>query len=301
MHKLLDLQGIKNDLYFPGKLLLSNFSPNALMKRMNKLEMYLNNLAQRLNLLDCYQACDFFEVDSWSKELLTSLKDNTEALSLSSGSQKELQCIRQFLRLLNLNSVLLSSTVKTFENLCFDNELKFTKVEIELLLWGDEECKGLLFYCGEHKNSIGAKSCLNFLVKLLKYEYSSLQADKFRDVYANINPRIIKQMNLGLHIRKALNKNDAGFLAVYLYLNNNVYNITEADDLLLDETAIKRYDNWSKLKQMNSYLSNSPIKPSINKDTRSNSKASTDAEESDYNQMVSSKTEKFNKTFMKVA
>jgi hypothetical protein len=300
MHKLLELQGIKDDLYFPGRLLFSNFSPSALMKRMHKLEVYLNNLAQRLNLLDCYQACDFLGIDSWSKELLTPSKDNTEILSLTSDSQKELLCIQQFLRLLSLKPVLLSSTVKAFETLCSDNALKFTKVEIELLLRGDEKYEGLLFHCGEHENPIGANSCLNFLVKLLKYEYNSIQADKFREVYANTNPKVIKQMDLGLHIRKALTKEYAGFFAVYLYLNSNVYSIIEADDLLLDETAINQYNNWIKLKQINGYLPKTPVKQCINKTTRSNSKGSTDTEESDYSQMVLSREER-NKTVMEIA
>lgn len=293
MHKRLELLGIKEDLDFPGKLYFSCFSPTALTKRMHKLEVYLNQLVQRFNLLDCSFVWEFLEIDSWNKDLLISLQDNVESSSMLHFDPD--QCIEQFLQLLKLKPVVISGAVKTFESLYFDNKLKFTKQEIELFLWGNQKQKGLLLYCGDHNNPIGANSCLALFIKLLKYEYNSLDAERFRDVYTNTSPLMVKGMDLGWHIRQGGKENE-GCLAVYYYLNGNICSFKEADELLLDEATITQYESWLKLKQLKGYLPTVPVKKFITKATRSDSKASNDTEESDYIQTVIEKAPELEQT-----
>lgn len=295
MHKRLESLDIKENIEFPGKLYFSCFSPSALTKRMHKLEVYLNQLVQLFNLLDCSFALEFLEIDSRSKDLLISLQDNTESSSLLHFDPD--QCIEQFLQLLELKPVIISSAVKTFESLYFDNKFRFTKQEIEQFLWGNQKRKGLLVYCGDHNNHIGANSCLALFIKLLKYEYNSLEAERFLDVYTNTNPLMVKKMDLGWHIRQG-GKDNEGCLAVYYYLSGNIYNLRRADELLSDEVTISKYENWVKLKQLNRYLPMVPIKKFITKATRSDSKASNDTEESDYNQTVTEKVPELEQTKM---
>eukprot|EP00826_Nyctotherus_ovalis_P014738 TRINITY_DN1412_c0_g1_i7.p1 TRINITY_DN1412_c0_g1~~TRINITY_DN1412_c0_g1_i7.p1 ORF type:complete len:298 (-),score=50.49 TRINITY_DN1412_c0_g1_i7:803-1696(-) len=296
--------GLKGRFDFPGKFFFARYSPRALSGRMHKLEMYLNRLAQGLDLLEYPCAWEFLEIDSWSRELLVSLQCSEEvSLPLTCEPCTKSLCIKEFLTLLETKPMLLSSAVKAFESLYFDSDLKFTVAEIEELLWGNHKLNGLLFHCGNHYNLIGATSCLDLLVKFLKYELNSLEADKFATVYANTNPLAIKKMDLGLHIRKGTCKDCAGLLAVHYYLVNNNFNLSKASDLLSDEAAIQQYESWENVK----HFPKVQAKKWVTKDTRSDSKASNDTEESEYGQTITPKATELvqynqvNKAVLKVA
>lgn len=279
-------------------------SGRALNGRMHGLEVYLNRLAAGLDLLECPCAWEFLDIDPRSRELLASLQCCEEVpLSLTSQPSAKALCIKEFLTLLETKPMLLSSAVKAFESLYFDNGLKFTAAEIEELLWGSHKLNGLLFHCGNHRNLIGAASCLDLLVKFLKYELNALEADKFAAVYANTNPLTIKRMDLGLHIRKGTCKDCAGLLALHYYLASNTFNLSKASDLLSDEAAIQQYESWENVK----HFPKVPAKKWVTKDTRSDSKASNDTEESECGQANTPKAAEVvqynqpNKTVLKVA
>ena len=275
---------------FPGKLLFSNFSSKILADRMKHLEIYLNDLGKSLNLLEFPEALEFFEIKTHTKDLLKSLEYNAEEpaklLKKTSTPQmllacrEEMQRIDNLLKLLAREPLIISNVINEFEQVYFNSKFRFTKAEIEHLLWGDQKTKGLLYYCGNSQCIIGSNYCLNFFIKLLKYEYNSLEADKFIAVYSNTNPVIIKQMNLGRFVKQLMTKDNPGLIAAYYYITYNTYEISDPYEIFIDKSVVFKYEEWVQGKVICSYLSKIQHKEYYKSNT-SESKSTSDSEEDD--------------------
>ena len=81
MRKSLYSENVKETIDFPKKLIFNNLSKKNLDERKLKLENYLNQLSQIINLIDYFEACEFLEIDEHTKVLLSSLD-----FELKSGS-----------------------------------------------------------------------------------------------------------------------------------------------------------------------------------------------------------------------
>lgn len=286
---------VKAKLDFPGKLLFSNFEQRAITGRMKGLEKYLNGLAKVLNLLDYHEACAFFEIGHCVRILLGSLEykiqhdpyrlfENPDYFSKLKEAQKNnaevsegLCLVNNFLIMLESQPLRITETVKNFEALYFDTRPKLVVSEIEKLFWGDTKLKGLLVHCGNLENWIGSSFCLNFFAKLLKYEYNSLDADKFIAVYEKTNPTIVRQMQLDFYIRRTMSSDNPGLISLYYYLSSNAFSVNEPSEVLVEKEAVDEYDTWLRNKLKCGYLSKKPA----TRDRRLDSKSTADDEKED--------------------
>eukprot|EP00826_Nyctotherus_ovalis_P017522 TRINITY_DN15164_c0_g3_i1.p1 TRINITY_DN15164_c0_g3~~TRINITY_DN15164_c0_g3_i1.p1 ORF type:complete len:519 (+),score=120.67 TRINITY_DN15164_c0_g3_i1:364-1920(+) len=295
MDRRLAEKHIKVRLDFPGKLIFSNFGLRSILHRMKGLGGYLNALAKLLNLLDYHEACAFFEIGHCVRILLSSLEykiqhdpyrlfENPDYFSKLKEAQKsnaetsEGFClVNNFLIMLESQPLRITETVKNFEALYFDTRPKLVVSEIEKLFWGDAKLRGLLVHCGNLENWIGSSFCLNFFAKLLKYEYNSLDADKFIAVYEKTNPTIIRQMQLDFYIRRTVSSDNPGLISLYYYLNSNAFSVNDPSEVLVEKEAIDEYDVWLWNKLKCGYLSKKPA----TRDRRLDSKSTADDEKED--------------------
>ena len=330
MEKRFEEKVMKHSIEFPQKMVFSNFNPKALIDRMNKLQNYLNKTSELLNLVDYPEAWEFFEMEPHTRTLLSSLeyevqnsmytphsqyiaeteetdkvrrREMSEDLILC-GGRKETRQISEFLQRLKFEPVMVANTVKGFDELYFTSQLKLTKNEIELLLWGDSKFNGILYYCGNAESDIGANYCLDFFVKLLKYEYNSVEADKFMVVYAATDPNIIKQMRLDKYVKEVKSHDTSGLLALYYYLKYNTHDINEAGDILTDKKAIQEYEEWLHNKVTCGYLFKMCVRKSSSKGAMSETKGASEPEEDEESKVVLEKSLegiKFNKLLVEAS
>ena len=277
--------------------MFGNFSSNVLDKRMKKLEAYLNEVSLLINPLENPEIWDLIDLDKDTNDFLMSLQSSPEITtkrvfqgSGTSGDTKEIFRINKILELWKYGPLNITNTVKDFESEYFRKRLRLTTIDIEQLLWGDQILKGLLSYCGNDANKVGARYCIEFFIKLMKYEYNSLEAGKFINVYANTNPKIIKQMKLDKYVKEIMSQDNPGFLAVYYYLVYNTYDIKDITDLLIDKEGINLYNSWIKMKLASGYLSKISLKTTKEKCDTNESKVSSETNESEESQ-----TEEFQK------
>ena len=261
MDKIMKEKGVKEKLDFPKKLLFFNFSEKTIQDRRSRLENYLNKLAQLINLVEYPEACEFLEIESHSRTLLSLLDYESLGEKEAAGSErersrnqsedltwlgrrKETNKIAEFLRKLNNEPLTIANTVQEFEAYYFDNSLQLTKKEIEQLLWGYDKLQGLLYYCGDAQNYIGGGYCMELFAKLIKYEYNSVEAEKFSTVFSATEPSLIRQMRLDHYVKNIHSHDNPGLLALFYYLKYNTHDITEPTEILEDKVAIDEYEKW---------------------------------------------------------
>ncbi len=268
MDKRLHDKGIKEKLDFPRKTLFHSLSAKTIHDRRLRLEIFLNRLAELVDLNEIPEACEFLEIESHTHILLSSLdyevQSETElwgsapdpALTLKercrgasedlilSGGRKESERVEAFLHRLNDDTLSTAKAVKEFEAGYFGNSLELNSVEIKRLLWGDAAFKGLLYYCGDAQNPIGGGYCMELLAKLVKYEYNSVKADQFLAVFSTTEPALVRKMGLDHYVKEVRSHDSAGLLALYYYLRYNTHNISEPEELLEDKEAIAVYEKW---------------------------------------------------------
>lgn len=255
---------------------------------MKGLEKYLNSLVRTINLLECPEAWEFLQMEPSVRVLLSSLdyevksdpyrlfenpdyfarRTRTKSAKVSASG-----LVNEFLECLCRNPLVVTKTVQRFEEIYFEMRPECNKDEIEKLLWGDDKLKGILAHCGTPDNFIGGIYSLNFFAKLLKYEYNSLAADNFLAIYRCTKPSLIKEMNLGKHIKMNMSSDNSGLLSLYYYLSGNIFGVYAADELMEDKEAIEIYESWVCNKIKWGYLSNALPKKAVTRDARADSKS----------------------------
>jgi hypothetical protein len=254
--------GVKFHFDFPKKLIFSNFSPTNIATRKQKLEDYLNELSDRINLAECPLACSFLEVEPFTQTLLSSLvfesnspkpveatrewditAEDTEDPVLGAG-RKEAVRVYEFLKRLNNEPLNIANAVQEFEDSFLESQLSLTKEEIQHLLWGDASLKGLLHFCGDVEKYITSSSCMRFFSKLIKFEYNSEEAEKFLTVFGMTDPALVRQMNLDHYITSITSHDNIGLVALFYYLKYNGHNLTEPEQLLKDPRSLEEYNKW---------------------------------------------------------
>ena len=288
-------KGIKIKLDFPGKMIFFNFNLSSIRHRMKGLTKYLNTLSKILNLLDYQEACAFFGIEPCIRILLGSLEykvqgdpyglfenpdyfSKLKAVQNNNVESSKGYCLaNEFLTMLDNQPLIITKTVTDFELMYFETRPKLSNSEIEILLWGNGNLKGLLPRCGNFENWIGSSFCLNFFAKLLKYEYNSLEADNYIAVYEQTNPKIIKQMHLGFYIKQTMSYDNPGLLSLYYYLKNNAFDISDPTELLPEKDAVEEYENWLRNKFKCGYLFKKPA----TRERRLDSKSTADDERED--------------------
>ncbi len=275
MQKRLLARGIKERLDFPHRQVFGNLSAKTIKYRQQKFTTFLNQLAGLTNLIDFPEACEFLGIEPHTRTLLSSLdfdgpgapseagivksvsmpvmakercRGASEDLILSNGGKKEAMKIETFLHKVNKEPLSIANAVQEFEASYFGKGLKLSKNEIKLLLWGDATVKGLLYYCGDAQNVIGGGYCMDLLAKFIKYEYNSVEAEKFLTVFSTTEPDLIRKMGLDHYVKEIRSHDNAGLLALYYYLRYNTHGIGEAQEILSDKESVEEYQKWLKNK-----------------------------------------------------
>ena len=260
MEKNMLAKGIKDNLQFPKKMLFNNFSAVKIEERKQKIENYLNRLSELLNLIEYPEACEFMEIQAHTRTLLSSLEfeirgdsslspkmdpltEDLEDTFLLSG-RKEASTVNEFLKKLNNAPLMIAKSVQEFEEYYYDKSLILSKEEIKQLLWGNSKLKGLLYFCGDTQKYIGSSSCIQLFAKFLKYEYNSVEADKYLEVFSMTHPDLIRQMHLDYYIKEITTLDNSGLLSLYYYLKDNTHNISEPEEILQDQKSIEEYKKW---------------------------------------------------------
>eukprot|EP00826_Nyctotherus_ovalis_P050415 TRINITY_DN6172_c0_g3_i5.p1 TRINITY_DN6172_c0_g3~~TRINITY_DN6172_c0_g3_i5.p1 ORF type:complete len:509 (-),score=137.78 TRINITY_DN6172_c0_g3_i5:210-1736(-) len=284
MSKVLKAEGIEAKLTFPKKTFFRCLSAKNIEERRRKLEIYLNQISGLLNLLKYPQACEFLEIDIHKRVFLSSL--DFELKSDSSCTDKIGECeksfkqeikrveerkVVEFLEELNAKPLSITNSAMAFENFYFGKSVVLRREEIETLLWGTSDLRGLLHFCGNDKSYIAANSCTQLFGKFVKYEYNSVEADKFVEVFARTAPEIIRKMNLAKFM-KGMTIENYGFIILYYYLSLNVHGINGPEEILNDKTSISEYEKWLQNKVNCGYLFNLATRKSSSKTTLSESK-----------------------------
>jgi hypothetical protein len=283
MYKILKANNIETKLVFPKKILFHNLSAKNINDRRHKLEIYLNQLSSAINLLDHPKACEFLEIDFHRRVFLSSLDfevkveekivESEENLAKSKVKRVEERKVIEFLEDLNTKPLTIANSVRAFESIYFEKNIILTKEEIEILLWGTNNLKGLLHFSGnDNKSYIAASSCMQLFGKFLKYEYNSIEADKFVEVFSRTSPEIVRKMNL-INCIKGFNTLERnGFIILYYYLNLNIYGINKPEEIIKDPQSIHEYGKWLQNKANCGYLFNLSTRKSSSKTTMSESK-----------------------------
>ncbi len=287
MDKVMHGRGIKEHLIFPKKMLFNNFSPDKIEDRKRKIEGYLNRLAELINLVELSDACNFLEMEGHTRTLLSSLEfevrphiapsplttavpppmyDGLEDFALD---KKEVMRVVDFLKKLNHQPLMIAKTVQEFETYFFEKSLILTKEEIKLLLWGKGKLKGLLYFCGDTQSYIARNSCIQLFSKFLKYEYTSVEADKFVEVFAQTDPSLIRQMCLDHYIKEITSLDSSGLLSLYYYLKYNTHGVSEPGEILKDKESVEEYQKWIQNKITCGYLFKMSVRKSSSKGTMS--------------------------------
>lgn len=267
---------------FPKKMLFSNFSEKTIENRKNKFENYLNKLSEITNFIESPEVCAFLEIDSCTRILLASLDfeikeeqregfefPKEDSKDLDSGDQrKETKKIYGFLKRINSKPLMIAKEVQELDKCYFQpNAMELTKEEIKTLLWGNENLKGLLHFCGIVENYIGGVSCLQLFAKFLRFEYNS-EAAKFMDVFAMAEPSLIKQMHLENYIKEITSLDGSGLLTLYYYLQYNYHHVSLPEEILEDQESIDEYKKWIQNKVVCKYLTcTTTVHKSSSKDT----------------------------------
>jgi hypothetical protein len=117
------------------------------------------------------------------------------------------------------------------------------KSDISRLFYGDYNNNGLLYHCGLiNQNIIGAEACLEYLTKLLDYEYN-VDCENYIIVLKSADLSKIKQMSLNNHIKN--NKQSICFKIISLVLNKEK-GIT-LENIIDDRCFIEKYLEWTEL------------------------------------------------------
>lgn len=287
MDKVLYSKGIKEELDFPKKTLFGKFAPEKLEARRYKLEVYLNRLSQLINFTNYLEACEFFEIAEQTRVLLSSLEFEirTDDFSFSTHrhseddlcsvlqSRKEGVCVHDFLVKLNHNPLMVAKAVKDFEACYFGRSLCLLELEIKCLLLGTNKLSGLLYFCGEDSSFVASNSCIQLFAKFLKFEYNSVEADKFLKVFAQTEPKYIREMHLGVHRDGVTAMDNSELVILYYYLEKNVYGIKDPGKLLNDPKTVNEYQKWIHNKFPFGYLFKKPNSTSLPKASIENAEA----------------------------
>jgi len=275
MDKILYSKNIKEELDFPKKTLFGKFSPDKLSSRRSKIEAYLNRLSILLNLTNHTEACEFLEIEEQIRVLLQSLEFEIRTNDYTSFSTRKYSeddsgcalqnrdegaCILDFLTKLNHDPLKIANTVKNFETYYFNHSLSLLESEIKCLLWGINKLQGLLYFCGQDTYFVASNSCIQLFAKFLKFEYNSVEADKFLKVFAQTEVKIVKSMNLGTHRGGVTTMCNNELVILYYYLEKNIYGIRDPSELLNDPKTVTEYNKWIQNKLTCGYL----FKKSIN-------------------------------------
>ena len=258
MLKELQAKGIKEQVAFPKKLLFSNFAPKRIEERKKQLEAYFNWLAATINLIEIAEACSFLEVEEFTRTLLLSLEydlPDTSKPALESASRKESEetqpggrreaaLVRELLARLNNDPHTTTKALHDFEASYFGQESKLKKGDIKELLWGNQQQRGLLHFCGFTEKYITGSSCMQLFSKLIKYEYNSVAAEKVVQVFAMTDPALVRAMHLSYYISSITSHDSIGLVALYYYLNYNTHNVAEPQELLDTPESVSEYEKW---------------------------------------------------------
>ena len=300
-------KGIKEQIAFPRKMLFNNFSPGKIEDRKRKFENYLNKLAELINLVEFSDACNFLEMEEHTRTLLSSLEFDVKpkmeqspfSTKLPAVGDEELEDftlerregtrVSEFLKKLNREPLTIAKSVQEFEAYFFEKSLILNKDEVKQLLWGNAKLRGLLYFCGDTQSYIARNSCMQLLSKFFKYEYNSVQADTFVEVFSQTEPDLIRQMNLDYYIKGITSLDGSGLLSLYYYMKCNVHGITEPQELLKDKESANEYLKWLQNKITCGYLFKMSVRKSSSKGTMAESKEDSveDTKEEDYLDVMS--------------
>jgi hypothetical protein len=184
----------------------------------------------------------------------------------SSKKSANMLVIEEFLRNLEFKAENKYDVIKTFESFLKSKKSwpSFKKDEIQKLFYGDvmnntcgsvssdnstlsqsRQVKGLMFHIGNiEQNALGAERCLEFMGKLLDYEFNP-ECDSYVFIMKTTKPDYLIMMRLGEHMRNPK--------ANIVYICNRILKASLEGDkfinnklkkILKDDELIDRFLTW---------------------------------------------------------
>lgn len=159
--------------------------------------------------------------------------------------------VLSFLTDLNYNLNDKCKIIKNFQQKLLYKNRNFAlyKEEVYKLFFGyynqeNSNLKGLIYHCGNiDKNEIGAESCLEFLAKLIDYEYNT-DCDYFISVLNLIKPFEIIKLNFSQHFNRKKPEVVKNCFKIIKAIINEERGLT-IENFIEDEDIIEKFTIWS--------------------------------------------------------
>jgi len=274
--KLIKLKHSSSKL--PSKKLF-NLSPEVIAERKDCLEVYLNQIVNNNNLGNCKEILEFIELDQDTYNLFIGKNHTFEKSSLvrksqinnsidsitKSRSTENLMVvsknindlnpkmgkneINDFLNNLEFDPMNKSSYIKekegTLKKSRFWQHLK--RFEIAKLFFGDFIIKGLLYQSGLiEQNIYGAQACLEFISKLIDYDYN-IECENYISVLKAGDLEKYNKMNLIKHLQSDNTNIAITCFKIIRVILNEEKKIT-IDKLIEDKVIAKKFEDWNENK-----------------------------------------------------
>jgi len=246
-------------------------------ERKSILEEYLNTVINNVNLSEFQNLLDFIELD---KEIIPLMRKKAFSLSDIRKDDPELdvkhllvkkhktksmdsrentlevkeknkKLVDDFLTSLEANKEEISDKIDHFWEYIRVKWPSFEKDDVLKLFYGNGGIlKGLFFHCGDNleNNSLGAENCLNFLNRLIMYDYNP-ECEKYISCLRMSNIEHISKLNLNRHIQnnKILVTEDC-FNIINKLVDNNERKGIDIKHILCHE-YLDKYNRWLDLKE----------------------------------------------------
>lgn len=104
--------------------------------------------------------------------------------------------------------------------------------------------KGLMFHIGEFENSLGAECCLDFLVKLLGYEFNP-ECEAFINLIRSSKTDFVKILKLNEHILSPKNYVQLNcFKLLKIIFDEDCNNALIINKFIQNKKSVDRFINW---------------------------------------------------------
>jgi hypothetical protein len=250
-------------LVLPAKHIVNSMAVEVVEKRKSDLEGYLKMVLNIRPLRQSNIVHTFLEVQESVRPMLKSTlnrdtqdrKDAEESLeNYHKSFNAEERRIRELIRAMQTPASNFEhkthkvAAVRTFEQFFFDERPQIDAEQIRLLLLGTgpNGDGGLVKTCGDFRYShVASRAALYLLCRLLDVEKNK-DALAFQREFLNLDPNILKQMELQVHI---LAGNRLGAFRLVSLLSSSTDRKTPSipvEQIIVDADALTHYHRWAE-------------------------------------------------------
>ena len=228
-------------------------------------EYEFEKVSSPLSLRRCSSNSSIKETQGSSNDNFYSLVLQFKMYDIDNEKSPNGLVIEEFLRNLDENGENKSEIIRTFENFLKQKGRwpYFTHGEITTFFKGynpeilnERYINGFLYHVGNvQNNTVGSRICLDFLTKLLSFEFNPL-CSEFIKVFKSMRTYRILQMELDQHFTSKINKierNAFEILNIYFKdIPNKIYNI-QIKRILVTKTNVEKFEMWKENENFENY------------------------------------------------